>query len=167
MDITGAADVAARIERYVLDRGEELPILKEVCLIHEWDYDELCELAELHPDVRRAVNRLFYRREVNLERGGVLGNFNKPMTTYLLDRMDREREAKEKYRVLDRVDAVFAGYESLADSSGGGDRGRSPVQGFVVGEASDGGDRGRSPVQGFIDAIDDGERALLQEQDDE
>ena len=108
-------DVVEKIGLYVEESREFLPILKECCLDNDWDYDELMELAEAHPDVKRAVNRLLNRSEVNLIKDGISGKINKPVMITLLDRNERERESKSRLLMLEAVDGLLRADEIEAE----------------------------------------------------
>ena len=102
------------IEAYVAENRDALPILKECCLKNGWDYDELLELADKHPDLKKAVNMLQTQKEVNLEKGGIYGTFNKPMAAKLLEQAEQEKLEKTRFRALEHLDEILCADENAA-----------------------------------------------------
>jgi len=118
-------EIIKRIEDYILENRDGLPILKECCLKNGWDYGELLELAEEHIGVKKAVEKLQNQKEVNLEKGGITGKLSKPMSAYLLERLERERAEKSMYQALEVLDGILKMDEEAAaltaDAGGFGD----------------------------------------------
>ena len=103
-----------KIEEYVDKKRDEFPNLKECCLRNGWDYDELCEMANENPRLRKAVCMLICQRAVNLELCGIYGVIDKPMTALLLDLAEQERISVTQLRALKILDQRLQNEESLA-----------------------------------------------------
>lgn len=117
------------IDAYIMENREGLPILKECCLLNNWDYDWVLQKAEKSAALRLAVNRLRDWKEVVLEKGGVMGDFNKQMTALLWRETAQSKEpraAGSEERELARLDkrlredlAADGGAELTADGAEG------------------------------------------------
>ena len=113
------------IHEYVEENRDSLPNMKDCCLQNGWDYGEIMVLAKQSRKVFRAIQNLKYEREVILERGGILGNYNKPLVVHLLAKSESE-EAEEtrlaKLLLLDSIlekDIEIAGRDSASCTPGG------------------------------------------------
>lgn len=102
-------DIARKINDYIDENAGGLPILKECCLQNGWDHDGLLRKAERSPSLRLAINRLMCQREVNLEKGGIFGNFNKQMAVLLLKELaqDQARSKNAEAEALEKLDALL------------------------------------------------------------
>ena len=100
-------EMSEKIGKYLKDNVSGLPILKECCLLNGWDYDELLELSAEDSTLARVVKTLETQYEVNLVKGGVLGNFNKPMVQMLLERETKQKAEKSMFSKLEILDRIL------------------------------------------------------------
>lgn len=80
-DIPG---MVATIGQYIDEHKDDLPILKECCLLNSWDYDYVMKLQRENEDLRQAIKKLLDWKEVRLERGGLAGDYDKTMVIFTL-----------------------------------------------------------------------------------
>ncbi len=78
------ADMVEKIADYIEATKDELPILKECCLLNGWDYDYVMKLQRADDALRQSIKKLLDWKEVRLERGGLTGKFNKTMVIFTL-----------------------------------------------------------------------------------
>jgi hypothetical protein len=113
-------DSVRKIENYLSNVKDQLPILRECCLINDWDYDEFIAFSDANPKVKRAVNMLLSKKEVFLEKAVINKGFNKIVYVFLLQRIEDERagdRTKSHLETLERLlaaDAVAA-HRAAAD----------------------------------------------------
>jgi len=107
-------DMVRKIEAYVAQNRDALPILKECCLINNWDYDDLCKMTKESPALQRSVKKLELQREVNLEKGGIFGTFNKAMISALLEQAGREKADNSRDQALTLLDELLSADRSAA-----------------------------------------------------
>jgi hypothetical protein len=108
------AEMARRIDQYTQENREGLPILKECCLMNGWDYNAVIKKAAGNETLKKAVRRLLCQKEVNLEKGGILGDFNRSMTALLLREISLENQREREFDVLDKLDRTLLCEAELA-----------------------------------------------------
>lgn len=64
-----------------------LPILKEVCYLNGWNFDTLMNLERQNEDLNWAIKRLLQKKEVEVERGGLIGKYNQTMAVFTLKQL--------------------------------------------------------------------------------
>ena len=86
-----------------------LPILKEVCYLNGWNFDTLMNLERQDEDLNWAIKRLLQKKEVEVERGGLIGKYNQTMAVFTLkqlgwkDKQDIEIETSDDNNVTVKV----------------------------------------------------------------
>lgn len=78
------ADMVAKIDEYVDETKENLPILKECCLLNGWNYDYVMQLQRQHDELAQSIKKLLDWKEVRLERGALFGDFDRTMVIFTL-----------------------------------------------------------------------------------
>ena len=110
-----------QIEDYLAEKEKGFPILKECCLQYGWSYDTFMRLQRENPDLREAAERLLMTKEVALEKGGLLGKFDRTVVVFSLkqlgwrDKIDLDVK-HTKTEVADTLEDHFAQRQSDADS---------------------------------------------------
>ena len=85
----------------------EIPIVKEVCLLNNWVYEYVCDLASKHDELSYAIKRLTARKEIVLETGALKGVYDKTMAIFSLKQMgwkDRQEVELNDRRKIEIVD---------------------------------------------------------------
>jgi len=73
------------IENYIAIADEShYPILKELCLREKWNYDYIMELQGQHEELSQSIKRLYMKREVMLELGGLSGKYKTAFAIFIL-----------------------------------------------------------------------------------
>lgn len=78
---------------YMLDKiyeyteTTELPILKEVCYLNNWNYDYVKQMEARDENLSHSIKRLLNKKEVELEKGGLCGKYNKTMAVFSLKQL--------------------------------------------------------------------------------
>jgi phage host-nuclease inhibitor protein Gam len=108
--------MAKKVDEYLELTRDGLPILKECCLMNGWDIDEFQREMTKNAALKRAVNRLMMQREVNLEKGGILGSYNRSMTARLLREIYRVKEIFHEYGSLEQLNLTLLGDIKEADA---------------------------------------------------
>lgn len=106
---TGKYDSFARkLNKYIKDcRAEEkLPILKEFCLERGFDYEYVYALARKHPDseLAQSIKKCVGYKEVDLERGGLTGKYDRTMAVFSLKQLgwtDKPKKEQPEGEVKD------------------------------------------------------------------
>ena len=96
-----------------LDAQTGFPILKECCLLNDWDYDYVMELQRQHKKLSQSIKRLLSQKEICLERLAAVGVIDKTIAVFSLKQLGwRDRvevaEAKPKDDVADVLEKHFA-----------------------------------------------------------
>ena len=79
------------IEKYTEET--ELPILKEVCYLNNWNYDTVMRLQRENELLYQSIKRLLAKKEVVLEKKGLDGSMNKSMAMFSLKQLGwRDRQ---------------------------------------------------------------------------
>lgn len=76
-----------QVNEYIERNKRGLPILKEVCLENEWDYDYVMQLQREHKELSQATKRLLSLKEIKLEKGALLGKIDKTMAIFSLKQL--------------------------------------------------------------------------------
>lgn len=100
-----------QINQYTEDANNIIPILKECCLLNDWNYDYVMELQRNNPELSQSIKRLLDWKEVKLEQGALTGKFDKTMVIFTLkqpahgwtDRHEVE-VSKNTSGVIDEID---------------------------------------------------------------
>lgn len=78
---------------FILDTMEdyiestELPIFKDVCVKNNWCSDYIYQLSVNNEELSRCIKKLSDKKEVELERGGLTGKYNKTMAVFSLKQL--------------------------------------------------------------------------------
>ena len=81
------AHMIKKIDEYIEKTSKGLPILKECCLLNNWDYDYVMKLQRNDDELRQSIKRLLYQKEVNLEKGALKGTFSTTMAIFSLKQL--------------------------------------------------------------------------------
>ena len=73
------------IEEYIANT--ELPIFKEVCVMNNWCNEYIYQMAKENEDLSHSIKKLSDKKEVELERGGLTGKYNKTMAVFSLKQL--------------------------------------------------------------------------------
>lgn len=73
-----------KINQYIQEKRDDLPILKECCLINDWNYDYVMQLQRENPALSQSIKKLLDWKEVNLEKGALTGRIDKTMAIFSL-----------------------------------------------------------------------------------
>ena len=118
-DGTRKYDIAAMIQiirtytNQCLNTAKGFPILKECCLLNDWDYDYVMQLQRQHPDLSQSIKRLLAQKEIRLEKLGSVGAIDKTVAIFSLKQLGwRDRvevaEAEPKGDIADELDKHYA-----------------------------------------------------------
>ena len=96
----------------------ELPILKEVCYINDWDYQVILNLSQTNSDLNYFKKRLLYKKEIELERGGLMGKYEKTMTIFSLKQLGwRDKPSTDDLSdALQKLDDILKNQRNLAEN---------------------------------------------------
>lgn len=84
-DKYGIDYMVRKITEYTNEKKSKgFPILKECCLLNDWNYDYVMELQRKHPKLSQSIKTLLNWKEVKLEQGGLSGKFNTGMVIFTL-----------------------------------------------------------------------------------
>lgn len=78
------SDMVKAIDEYIADESHIIPILKECCLLNNWDYDYIMKLQRENDTLRQSIKKLLGWKEVKLESGALTGRFDKTMAIFSL-----------------------------------------------------------------------------------
>lgn len=103
------AYMTARIGQYLDYYDGPVPILKECCLLNEWNYDYVMELQRKHEELSQSIKKLLDWKEVKLERGALNGSIDKTMAIFSLKQpahgwTDQRERAQDKESVREIED---------------------------------------------------------------
>lgn len=82
--------MAAAIRLYTnqcLEATKGFPILKECCILNDWEYDYVRQLAMEHAELSTAIKRLLDQKEICLEKLGACGLIHKSMAIFSLKQL--------------------------------------------------------------------------------
>ena len=94
----------------------DLPILKEVCYQNNLSYDYIMELKRDPENIEltQSIKMLLYKKEVELEKGGLIGKYNNTMSIFSLKQLGwKDRQEEDILRDIENL-------SSLADLLGFG-----------------------------------------------
>lgn len=77
----------ARIDIYIESRKKVVPILKECCLLNDWNYDYTMELRRGNDELSRSIRKILDWKEVRLEQGALTGQLEKTMAIFSLKQL--------------------------------------------------------------------------------
>lgn len=80
-------NMCIKIDEYIDSKKEDIPILKECCLLNDWDYDYFMELKRNNHTLSQSSKKLLGWKEVNLERFGLTGCIEKTMAIFSLKQL--------------------------------------------------------------------------------
>lgn len=83
-DIDG---MCKKIEKYINDNRKGVPILKECCLLNDWDYDYVITLQRGNEELKRSTRKILNWKEVQLEKGALSGKIDKTMAIFSLKQL--------------------------------------------------------------------------------
>jgi hypothetical protein len=87
-DLKDINDVIQKINDYVSDKSILIHLPRECCFINGWDYGDFKDLIKSYDIVKRAFMRILDAQEISLIKNGLDGTFSKPMSVYLLERLN-------------------------------------------------------------------------------
>lgn len=67
--------------------AEDIPILKEVCQLNRWNHKYIYELADKNEKLSESIKMLIYKKEVSLEKLGLMGIVNSTMAIFSLKQL--------------------------------------------------------------------------------
>lgn len=85
------------MDRYIEET--ELPIFKEVCYLNNWNTKYIYELGSKNEELSDTIKKLSDKKEVVLERGGLIGKYNPTMVVFSLKQLgwkDKQEDAKDE-----------------------------------------------------------------------
>lgn len=98
------------IEEYTNDT--ELPILKEVCYLNNWNYDYIMQMQRDNESLSHSIKTLLNKKEVQLEKGGISGKYNNTMVIFSLkqlgwrDKQDIDIHSEELSKVKELLTKI-------------------------------------------------------------
>ena len=113
--------ICKEIDKYI--NTVELPILKELCYLKNYNYDYIMQLQRKSDKLSQSIKRLLNKKEVILERKGLNSEVNSTMAIFSLkqlgwkdkqiEELKEEREMPEiKITVVDNSHLEKAMYEA-------------------------------------------------------
>lgn len=72
----------------------DIPILKEVCVANDWNYDYIMQLQRDNKDLSQSIKRLLMKKEVLLEKGMTQGELVASASIFSLKQLGWRDEAK-------------------------------------------------------------------------
>ena len=109
-------EIIDKLEEYI--ENTELPIFKEVCYLNNWDDKYIYALARNNEYLSHSIKKLSNKKEVELERGGIIGKYNPTMVVFSLKQLgwkdkqeNQQEETKENDNTI-RIEVVNNGKSS-------------------------------------------------------
>ncbi len=108
--------MAQAIRKYTnecLESTAGFPILKECCLLNDWEYDYVMQLARAHPELSQSIKRLLAQKEICLEKLSACGMIDKTVAIFSLkqlgwrDKVDLDIK-ESKGDIANELDKHFA-----------------------------------------------------------
>lgn len=100
-----------KIDEYIESRKKSIPILKECCLLNDWDYDYVMKLQREHEGLRQSIKKLLNWKEVKLEQGAMTGQLNTTMAVFSLKQLGwrdkHEQEDTSNAVALEAIRLIF------------------------------------------------------------
>lgn len=72
----------------------DIPILKEICVENDWNYDYIMKLQRCNEELRQSIKRLLMKKEVLLEKGMTGGQLVASASIFSLKQLGWRDEAK-------------------------------------------------------------------------
>lgn len=72
----------------------DIPILKEICVENDWNYDYIMKLQRDNEELRQSIKRLLMKKEVLLEKGMTGGQLVASASIFSLKQLGWRDEAK-------------------------------------------------------------------------
>ncbi len=72
----------------------DIPILKEICVENDWNYDYIMKLQRGNEELRQSIKRLLMKKEVLLEKGMTGGQLVASASIFSLKQLGWRDEAK-------------------------------------------------------------------------
>lgn len=72
----------------------DIPILKEICVENDWNYDYIMKLQRNNDELRQSIKRLLMKKEVLLEKGMTGGQLVASASIFSLKQLGWRDEAK-------------------------------------------------------------------------
>ena len=101
------------MDRYIEET--ELPIFKEVCYLNNWNSKYIYELGGKNEELSDTIKKLSDKKEVVLERGGLIGKYNPTMVVFSLKQLgwkDKQEEDGNE-RISDALSKVTNAIQSI------------------------------------------------------
>jgi len=76
-----------QIDEYLESRKFGVPILKECCLLNDWDYLYFMELCNKNPALAESKRKILNWKEIRLEQGALTGSLDKTMSIFSLKQL--------------------------------------------------------------------------------
>lgn len=104
-----------KIDEYIQNTKKGVPILKECCLMNNWNYDYFMELQREDAELREASRRLLDWKEVKLEKGALAGVLNSTAAIFSLKQLGwRDRPEVEHEETMGKLDDMIAAIDKDA-----------------------------------------------------
>lgn len=98
----------------------DIPILKEVCVNNEWNYDYIMQLQRDNKELSQSIKRLLMKKEVLLEKGMTQGELIASASIFSLKQLGWRDEAKiEILEDSNEVDELSKAIKSYIEVSKG------------------------------------------------
>ena len=103
-------DIIEIMDRYIEET--ELPIFKEVCYLNNWNSKYIYELGSKNEELSDTIKKLSDKKEVVLERGGLIGRYNPTMVVFSLkqlgwkDKQEEDADSKVSDALLKVTNAI-------------------------------------------------------------
>ena len=88
-------DMVKKINEYTDNtKLPDIPILKEICVENDWNYDYIMKLQRNNDELRQSIKRLLMKKEVLLEKGMTGGQLVASASIFSLKQLGWRDEAK-------------------------------------------------------------------------
>ena len=91
--------ICRKIDEYIESRKHSVPILKECCLLNDWDYVYFMELCKKSPEIAESKRKILDWKEIRLEQGALTGQLDKTTAIFSLKQLgwrDRVEDETDK-----------------------------------------------------------------------
>lgn len=85
----------------------EYPILKELCYQKNYNYDYVMQMQRENEELSQSIKRLLYKKEVYLERNGLLGNIQQTMAVFTLKQLGWRDMPEQENKDLTKVEELL------------------------------------------------------------
>lgn len=101
-----------KVDEYIESRKKSVPILKECCLLNDWDYVYVMQLRHKHEELSKSIRIILDWKEIKLEQGALTGELDKTMAIFSLkqlgwrDRQEVDVDVSKLNNILKAVEDV-------------------------------------------------------------